>query len=369
MKIVQICPYAMARPGGVQRHVRDLTAWLESAGHQTCIIAPPAPGKVPKRSGALIELGHSKSIGAHGTAFEISAAAPWAVASVARELRQWGADLVHLHTPWTPMMAGQIWRKLRLPTVTTIHATLPDEFGAGLVDRYIRRSARYYLTRSQAVVTPSTTPIPQLQAFVPGLDPHILPPAVDLSAWFNTRSDRQHDGVHLVFLGRLEARKGISVLLEAWPRIAEVLPKARLTIAGDGGLKDQVLAATSARLNYIGAPGDAAAQALLGSADLFIAPATHGESYGLVLAEAMATGAIPIAAGNAGYQEVLGPEGSDLIVPPKDAQALAQKVITLAQNRADRDQWQAWAQSRAQHTDICVAGPKYISVYESVLKR
>ena len=76
MKIVQLCPYAMDRPGGVQRNVRDLAAWLDQQGHETRIIAPPAPGARPKPAGNLIELGQSRAFGTHGTAFELSRNSP-----------------------------------------------------------------------------------------------------------------------------------------------------------------------------------------------------------------------------------------------------------------------------------------------------
>lgn len=365
MKIVQLCPYAMARPGGVQRHVRDLSAWLTANGHDTRIVAPPAPGAAPRHAGALIEVGTSRSFGAHGTGFELSRVGPGALLSVVAELREWGADLVHMHTPWTPMLVWQLWRRLRLPTVTTIHATLPGDDGTGLIDRYIRFAARRFLRRSAAVVVPSQAPVPMLTRLHPGLTPHILPPCVDLSAW---RAQPRGDapGLHLVCLGRLEPRKGVDILLRAWPRIAAALPEARLTIAGDGPLRAQVEAATSQRLHYAGRPEDSAARALLASADILAAPAPYGESYGLVLAEAMAAGAVPVAAANAGYAEILQGE-DDLLVPPGDAEALAARIIDLAGDpgalTARRDAMRA----RAMGSDVTQAGPKYAALYASLV--
>ena len=110
MKIVQLCPYAMARPGGVQRNVRDLSAWLDQQGHETRIIAPPAPGEAPKRAGRLIKIGRSRAFGTHGTAFELSRASRHELRQTVQELRDWGAELIHMHTPWTPMLVWQFWR-------------------------------------------------------------------------------------------------------------------------------------------------------------------------------------------------------------------------------------------------------------------
>ncbi len=365
MKIVQLCPYAMARPGGVQRHVRDLSAWLEANGHPTRIVAPPNPGTAPRRRGNLFEAGRARSLGAHGTAFELSRARLAEATALAAELREWGADLAHMHTPWTPMLVGQIWRRLRLPTVTTIHATLPDAAGTCLVDRYIRWSARRFLKASDAVVVPSQAPLPMLRGLAPGLDAHVLPPAVDLSPWRDAPRVRG-PGLSLTFLGRLEPRKGVDILLDAWPRIARALPQAVLTVAGDGALRASVEAQTGPRLRYAGRPDDAGARALLAATDLFLAPAPYGESYGLVLAEAMAAGAVPVAAANPGYGSVLAGGGEDLLVPPANPQALADRVIQLAADRDRLNRLRHWAEGHAMQSDLNHAGPRYEHLFASI---
>lgn len=366
MKIVQLCPYAMDRPGGVQRHVRDLSAWLVGQGHQLRIIAPPAPGQHPRRSGMLTELGRARAFGTHGTAFELSRARRREVQASVADLRAWGAELVHMHTPWTPMLVWQIWRALRLPTVTTIHATLPELQGKGLVDRYIRYAARHFLRHSQAVVVPSEAPLPMLRALVPELAAHVLPPTADLAPWRDMQRS-EHEGLSLVFLGRLEARKGVDVLLKAWAHCAPALPKATLTIAGDGEMQRQVMAAGLPRLHYLSHPDDAEARALLAGADIFVAPAPYGESYGIVLAEAMAAGAVPIAAANDGYRSVLGADGAEMLVTPGDAQALAAKIVDLAGDAARLNIMREWARNRSLETDVSRAGPAYEALFHSVL--
>jgi len=366
MKIVQVCPYAMSRPGGVQRHVRDLSIWLETRGHDVRIIAPPAPGKRPVRQGLLIETGRSRGIALHGTAFELSRASRTELRPLAMELREWGAEIVHLHTPWTPMLARQIWRQLRLPTVTTIHATLPDPAANGLLDRYIRGSARRFLRRSQAVIVPSPAPLDMLRELIPELTAHILPPAINLAPFRTTAPDRDPARPSLLFLGRLEARKGLDILLAAWPAISAALPDATLTIAGDGALRHRITE-QDARVRYVGRPDDAAVRRLMARADLFLAPAPYGESYGLVLAEAMAAGAVPVAAANAGYASVLGDRGADLLVPPGDAAALANKVAALFSDPDLLAKRRDWASKKAIDSDVSKVGPAYERIFASVL--
>jgi len=372
MKIVQLCPYDMARPGGVQRHVRDLSAWLAAQGHETRIIAPPAPGQRANRQANLIEAGRSRELALHGTAFELSLAGPSRIRRLRRELRGWGADLVHMHTPWTPMLVWQVWRGLRLPTVTTIHATLPSLDGTSLIDRYIRRAARHFLTHSQACVVPSAAPLPLLRQLLPQVNAQVLPPAIDLSDWRASRVARPAAGgtVSMAFLGRLEARKGVDVLLDAWQRLAPRHPGLHLSIGGDGALRDRVLAAVAAdasgRLRYVGRPDDAAARALVAGADLFVAPAPYGESFGIVLAEAMAAGAVPIAAANAGYASVLSGPGADLLVAPGDAAALAAKIEQLATGAVRRNKLRDWGMDHAEQFDVAQAGPKYLRLFQGL---
>lgn len=368
MKIVQLCPYDMARPGGVQRHVSDLCDWLDAQGHETRIVAPPAVGGFPWVEGRLIRIGRARSLSVHGTAFELSHAGRAQIRRTVRELHDWGADVVHLHTPWTPLLVWQVWRALRLPTVTTIHATLPTDDGTGLVDRYIRRAARHFMARSQAVVVPSTAPLPFLNRLVPDLPVDVLPPAVDLSQW---NPAQQGDAkVQALFMGRLEARKGVNIMLAAWQDLGPRLKNLHLTIAGDGDLRPKVEAALrsdrTGRLRYVGRPDDTVARALMGQADLFLAPAPYGESFGIVLVEAMSSGAVPIAAGNTGYSSVLTGKGSALLCKPNEPNDLMRKIETLTRDTSQRHTMRDWALEQARRFDVAHVGPEFLRLYQQV---
>ena len=116
MKIVQITPYAMDRPGGVQSHIRDLGTWLRLRGHDVRIVAPPGDADVP----GLMTLGACRSVSLHGTRFELTRARRADLADCVERLRDWGAEVAHLHTPWTPMLPWQVWRALDLPAVEVV---------------------------------------------------------------------------------------------------------------------------------------------------------------------------------------------------------------------------------------------------------
>ncbi len=367
MRVVQAVPYDMDRPGGVQRHVRDLSRWLTEHGHPARIVCPPAPRGRNGTHGDITRIGHARMLGAHGTEFEIACAAPRALRALAADLHGWGADIVHVHTPWTPLLAWQIARTLRLPVVATVHATLPRPAARGLADRYIRRAARRILPRCARVIVPSDAPLDLLARLLPALPAQILPPAIDLGPWARAAAPRAQGALSLVCLGRLEPRKGVDILLRAWPLIAEALPDAHLTIAGDGPLAGAVRAAALPRTSHLPRPDDAAARALLGRADIVLAPAPYGESFGLILAEALAAGALPVAAANPGYASVLTGPFAALMVPPGDAEALAGRVIALGRDPAGRAHLAARAPGHAAGFGVDVQGPRYLSLYGDVL--
>lgn len=367
MKIVQVSPYSMDRPGGVQTHIRDLSAWIRAQGHEVRVVSPPgSDGQVDS-----ISLGGFRTMSLHGTAFEISRARHRDLRTAVTDLRDWGAEVVHLHTPWTPMLAWQVWRGLCLPSIGTFHATLPEGSGFDPFRWYIRRAARHFHRHLETVLVPSSAPLAQWQALGVSPEPRISPPAINLARWRSARRMRS-GGPHLVFMGRLEERKGVRVLLEAWANIAAALPEARLTIAGDGKLRDFLKQFAHdrnlSRVKFHPPPSDAEAPVLIAGADFFVAPATGGESFGLVLIEAMSAGALPVAAANPGYTTVLTGEGRALLVPPEDPTALANKVIALARDPALCAHLSDWAQTHAAGFDVGAVGPDLLTVYEAAIR-
>lgn len=368
MKIVQVSPYSMDRPGGVQTHIRDLATWLRNRGHEVRIVSPPGTGGV---EGGMA-LGRFRVMKLHGTAFEISRANKAELRACLDELRDWGAEVMHLHTPWTPMLAWQVWRGLKLPTVATFHATLPQGTGFDPFKWYIQRAARHFHKNLDRVLVPSAAPQTQWRDL--GFDPvpDISPPTVDLARWRDAKTVRE-GGPHLVFMGRLEERKGVQVLLEAWGEIARALPGACLTIAGDGALKGPLTQYADAqalpRVAFLPPPSDAEAPGLIASADFFMAPAIGGESFGLVLIEAMSAGALPVAAANPGYETVLSGEGKSLLVPPSNPTKLAAKVVELAKDADRQAELRHWAEDRAAEFDVAAVGPTLESYFKQAIDR
>lgn len=370
MKILEVCPYDMSRPGGVQTHIRDLSAWLTSQGHEVRIIAPRP--KSPINLPDLIPLGYAHKIGFQGSQFEISLAGRGAIRSLKHEMARFGAQIVHLHTPWTPLLAWQVWRSLELPTVATFHATIPDADNRTLSSRFLYLTAGHFMRHIQATIVPSLAPLQALAPYANGCEIKVLPPSVDLTDWrqgANNGSKFGNEKISLLFLGRFEHRKGIETMLKAWHNVAQRMPNAHLTIAGSGVLQSVVEKTTTqsaGRITFVPQPCRQTAIRLMQNADIFIAPAEYGESFGIVLLEAMAAGAVPVAAANAGYKTVMTGPGADLLFPPSDAPALAEKIVALAQGPDLRARLRKWGSRHCQTYELSQTGPQFQAIFQRV---
>lgn len=372
MKILQLSPYAMDRPGGVQTHIRDLSRWLRNQGHDVRIIAPPGRNPAADME-SLTELGKVRQIAVHGTKFELTRASRADLQACVADLHAWRADVAHLHTPWTPMLPVQVWRALGIPGVATFHATLPMKKGLDPLSWALRKSAHWFNRRLAGIAVPSKAPQDQWQANRITPLPQIIPPTVDLSHWRTAReASMPSTAFSAVCMGRLEERKGTATLLAAWRTIETQRPDARLTIAGDGPCKPALLqqAHDLGLTNVIFAPppSDTEARTLIAGADVFVAPAHHGESFGLVLIEAMAAGTLPVAAANEGYATVMTGQGTELLVPPADVNALAAKILSIATLPALQSRLQRWAKGHADLYDVRHVGPAYEAFFQSALQ-
>ncbi len=368
MKVVQLTPYAMDRPGGVQSHIRDLAAWCRAQGHEVRIVAPP--GNSAHREEGLMTVGTARPWSIHGTSFEVSRASRAEIKAAALELRDWGAEVIHMHTPWTPLLPWQMWRALKLPSIATFHATLPESAGFDPMSAALRRVGHYFNRRISRVLVPSMAPYRQWEAAGANPLPAILPPTIDMSDWRAAgNAAKPSETFRVVYMGRLEARKGVSILLDAWRIVVPAVPNAELIIAGSGE-EETTLRAQAASLPNVSfqpPPTDAKARALIASADIFAAPALRGESFGLVLIEAMAAGTLPVAAANEGFATVMTGEGADLLVPPGDAAALARTLADLANDPAKRAHLTNWTTSHAMDFDVATVGPEYVNLYAQAL--
>lgn len=329
MKIGQVCPYDLSRPGGVRSHILGLSAALRQRGHTVEIIGPCPPQLLEGCSSHQCGQGYAWHFS--GTQIEFNWAG-WQELLTILKLR---FDLLHFHTIWNPLMSLQLATFFRGPKVATFHDVAgPDTPGwARRLMPWASRAIQTLLVPNLIAVSAAAAEHLRVGRF--RLIPNGLhcPPS-------STREERQD---FLLFLGRLEPRKGLEVLLRALALLGPRAPELR--VAGDGYLRPRLEALAQelgVRARFLGAVEEDHKWQLLHQAQLLVVPSLGGESFGIVLLEAMACGTPPLAADNAGYAAVLQEQGEHLLARAADPVDLAEKLRRLLDSPQRREQLANW---------------------------
>jgi len=321
MRIAQVCPYSLTVPGGVQAQVMGLARVLRRKGHEVRVLAPcdgppPEPWVTP--------LGMSIPTAANGSVAPI-APDPAAALRTIRALRDEEFDIVHLHEPLVPGPTLTTLIVADVPRIGTFHLA-----GASRAYRHLRPAVRRMARRldlrcavsEEAAATASAALGGTYDVLFNGIEVERF---ACVEPWPTT-------GPTICFVGRHEPRKGLEVLLEA---LTLLPPAVQLWVAGDGAQTRELHEATAGdpRVIWLGRVDDAAKARRLRGADVFCAPSLGGESFGVVLLEAMAAGVPVVASDLTGYRAVARSGVDALLVPPGDAAALAEalgRVLTDA---------------------------------------
>lgn len=339
MRVALVSPYALDVVGGVQAHVLALATALREAGDEVLVLGPSVSpddgrGRASERS-AFRSVGRSVSVPANGSRAPI-ALGPRAARTLRAVLRRAAPDVVHVHEPLVPVLGPAAVLGGGAPRVLTFHATA--EGGAlPVLYRSARAPARTIVGRAHTLTAVSPVAA-AFHARMLGIDVGgltIVPNGVDVQR-FAARARTRSGPPRLVFLGRLEHRKGVDVALRAFLRLAEDRPELQLRILGEGPdrpllerLQRDAPAAVAARIELAGRASPEELPDLLADADVAVLPARGGESFGIVLLEAMAAG-LPIAATDIpGYRAVARHDREALLVAPDDPGALAAAVGRL----------------------------------------
>lgn len=350
MRIGITCPYSFDRPGGVQGHVVGLGEYLVEQGHEVGILAPgvPAPDYHDRPVPTFTSAGPAFPIPFNGSVARI-AYSPRTAVIAKLWLERGGFDVVHVHEPLTPSIAWQVVALSPAPVVATTHAARTDvrlHVAAGQV-------FRQRLNRIDDVIAVSDVAADLAETYL-GRRPRIVPNGIWVSDFASPSPAtpwRGGERPRVTFMGRDEPRKGLDVFLAAVPALQEV-GDLELVVAGAAGRE------LPAGVRPLHARDDAARMRLLAGTDVFVAPATGGESFGIVLLEALAAGCQVVASDLEAFSAVLGEAG--FIFPTGDAEALASGVAAaLASPRPP-----AVLAERAGRFDWSRVGAEVEAVYE-----
>jgi phosphatidyl-myo-inositol alpha-mannosyltransferase len=336
VRIALACPYAWDAPGGVQVHVRQLAEQLGRRGHSTLVLAPAWSSRQPE---GVAVIARPVRLRFNGSVAPI-APDPRAIPRIRQELQRFGPDVVHVHEPFSPSIG--------------MYAAL----AAGSGERRAGVAATFHSYAERSIALAAFSPLLRLvwnrldvrlavsgaaasfagRHFANGL--RIVPNGVDIDRFAGaTPATGLPDGERILFVGRLEPRKGFRHALRAFAAVAGRSPRAVLVVAGEGPegrALSELSPAVRDRVVMLGAVPYAELPRYHAAADVFVAPNTGGESFGIVLAEAMAAGLPVVASDIPGFREVVRQDVEGLLAPPGDAAALATALTRVLEDRGLR---------------------------------
>jgi phosphatidyl-myo-inositol alpha-mannosyltransferase len=364
MKVGIVCPYTWNVPGGVQQHVRDLAEALVELGHEVSVISPadedlPVPPYVVP-AGRAIPVPYNGSVARLSFGF-------MSANRVRRWVREGGFDVLHVHEPVAPSLSLLACWIASGPIVATVHTAIPRSRVMHMMYPALQSALEKISGRIAVSEAARKTAVDHV-----GGDAVLIPNGVAVSRYADAGPlpGWPGEGGVIGFLGRMdETRKGLSVLLAAFTLLAAERPKVRLLLAGPGD-REEVLnrlpPPVRDRVVLLGQVTEDVKARVYHSVDVFCAPNTGGESFGIVLAEAMASGAAIAASDLEAFARVLRGGRAGALFPAGDAVALARVAGALLDDPERRAGLSAEARSAVRAYDWRLVARDVVRVYETV---
>lgn len=362
----------MARGGAVQEIVRAMRKELLSRGHEAKIITPQPKEIDGIDTDGIIFVGTATDFHSPmGTTTAVSASIDNEALEQMLESEQF--DVLHFHEPWQPFLSRQMLMYSKSVNVATFHAKVPETIVARTVISAVTPYTKPLLKYIDELVAVSE-PAAEYVSSLTDQPVSIIPNAIHLEDFPTVRRPNKTSGPYtILFVGRLEKRKGVKYLLQTFSLLTQTVDDVRLIVAGNGPerekLEDLVRELEIPRVEFLGYIDDATKKDLFATADLFCAPAIYGESFGIVLLEAMSSGLVTVAGNNSGYASVMQELGAVSVVNPEDSVEFARRLQLLLTEPSLRDLWLDWATEYVKQFDYKVVLDQYEELYKEALKK
>ena len=372
MKIGLVCPYSITKGGGVQEVVKALQQEYTKLGHEALIITPQPKEPYTNRSHRVIFVGSSTDFKAVATTTQISASV--LTDEIDSMLEQEQFDILHFHEPWIPVLSRQILSRSTSINVATFHAKLPETIASRALSKVIIPYTKPLLRHIDAFTAVSDAAAEYVRSLT-DVDIQIIPNGIHGGHFRRPVKDPEPSlsDKTILYIGRLEKRKGVKYLLQAFQLLQLRLPEARLIIAGDGvdreKLEDLSEELGLRGVNFLGYIDDHTKLQLLHGTSLFCSPAIYGESFGIVLLEAMASGLVTVAGNNPGYESVMSGLGQLSLVDPRDSKEFAHRLELLLTDEGIRQLWKKWAKKNVRQYEYSKVADMYLAAYTTALER
>ena len=365
MRVGIVCPYSLDTPGGVQNHVKDLAEALIERGHQVSVLAPSESDDLPPY---VVPAGRTVAVPYNGAVARMSFG-PVAAARVRRWLHEGGFDVLHLHEPATPSLSLLALWAAECPVVATYHSSHDRSRALSATAAILRPSLEKISARIAVSEYSRGTQVNHI-----GGEPVIIPNGLYVDRFGEARPREEWRGTDgtLAFVGRLgEPRKGWHVLAAAFGRVAAHRTGLRLLVVGGGDVDEaraRLPAGVRDQVTFLGPVCDEDKASALRTADVYVAPNTGAESFGIVLIEAMAAGATVLASDLPAFRRVLDDGRYGVLFANADVDDLAGRLEGLLDDPAGRDRLDEAASVAVRRYDWATVAEQVLRVYEMVVE-
>lgn len=365
MKIGIACPYSWDAAGGVQVHIRDLAEELIQRGHQVCVISP---GTVEDAPSYMTLVGQSLPIPYNGSIARLSFG-PRVNTLVKTWVDEGNFDVLHIHEPFAPSVSMLALMAAECPVVSTHHVAMEQSRAFNIFGGVLRR----VMEKIQARIAVSQEARRTTMHYLGG-DAYIIPNGVYTKEFHVPRDERftgTTENPTIAFLGRLdEPRKGLPELGAAAPAILNEYPGARFLIAGNGETEAalKLFGQAAPAVEFLGRVSDADKAGLLASVDVYVAPNTGGESFGIILTEAMSAGAFIVASDIPAFRAVLGDGSFGAHFENENSEDLARVICQELRDPQHRQLISQAAQAEATRYDWETVASQILAVYDTAIR-
>lgn len=286
-----------------------------------------------------------------------------------------GFDILHFHEPWVPLLPLQILNQSEAINVATFHAKMPGMRIYKAIGKAVTPYTKSIVRKLDYMVGVSRIATEYLNSIVEE-DVEIIPNGIDLEV-FNPQNVQplaryNDDKKTILYLNRLEKRKGPDLLLKAYKQLVEDHDDLRLVMASDGDMRQELEVYVAAydlpNVEFVGFVSDEEKLQLYKSADVYCSPAPYGESFGVVILEALAMETPVVGGDNPGYAEPLGERAADYLVDPHLTSVLARRLEELLYDQSKRENYRSWARARAEQYSFIRMIDSYEALYEKLMK-
>ncbi len=370
MRIGIVFDDSLDRADGVQQYVKTIGRWLQKQDHVVHYLVGESD---PQLHSDLTVYSMTKNFGVSGNQNKLSLPLPANKENIRKILDEQEYDVLHIQMPYNPLMSGRIINEAPVETriVGTFHivgASWVENYGSKLLSLAQRKTLRHI----DKIVSVSSAAQEFSKKYF-GIESDIIPNAVDMSKFkIGKKLAKFDDGKqNILFLNRLMKRKGCEHLIEAvhWLDNRGMFKNRRLIVVGKGPLRTSLETMAKhyglgEKIIFEGFIKEESKADYLSSADLAVYPATGGESFGIVLIEAMANGTLTLGGNNPGYATVLGGR-PELLVDPTDTDIFAKRIDSLLNNKKKATSLVAWQSEEVKKYDIENVGKQLLKLYEN----